>query len=715
MYKLIIAEKSSAAKSIAQAILPRSSQKKGYIEGGEYLITHAVGHLIGLAEPDQYSDKYKKWNLEDLPILPFSFKLTAHKNTFAQLKVIQELAKRSDVTEIINAADSGREGELIFNWIIQYLRIQKPVKRLWTSSLTPEAIRKAFQVMKDGKEYHPLFLAAKARAESDWIIGMNGTRALSTKHGTPGQPLSVGRVQTPVLAMIVDRQEEIENFTKEPFFEVKARFRQSTTVYEGIWQGERIKERSQAEAISNSVVKKPGTITAYENKTQREAPPKLYDLTLLQRDANKKYGFSAARTLAIAQKLYESKQITYPRTNSKYVDKTMIPHMHKVFALLKVTKYAPFVDKGNPSFVHAQNKAICDETKIEDHHAILPTEQLAKNLGAEEEKIYDLLVRRFLAQFYPPAEYQRHVIGTTIVGEFFKTTMKQLKTPGWKVLYNEEVNPAKKKQAETEEKEIQGDFHIDPNQTVFCEKAKVVDKETQPPPFFDEASLLLAMETCGKLIEDEELRAKMKGLELGTPATRGPMIEMLKSRGYIQLSGKKILATPKGKGIIDLVRKSGIGLLTSPGMTGKWELYLSQIAKGKAEATPFLERIKEFAKVIVNQVKQQEKTNPILLQNHIGACPTGCGGQIVEGSKGYGCNRWKEGCKFTIWKKQFGKTLSIRNIQDLLTKGKTAPLKFKKKDQSTYSARILLKEKWSGKTELEFIKTTNNTNQNIKG
>jgi DNA topoisomerase III len=557
--------------------------------------------------------------------------------------------------------------------------------------------------MKSGQEYHALFLAAKARAEADWLIGMNA-RVFSAKHGVPGKPLSVGRVQTPIMAMIVDRQHEIENFVKEPYFEVKAAFHQGATPYEGVWQGERITKETQAQALAKKVANQLGRIANYENKVQKEAPPKLYDLTLLQRDANKKYGLPANRTLQILQKLYEAKKVTYPRTNSKYVDETIIPHMHKVFALLKGTPYAPFVEKGNPALVHAKNKAICDASKIEDHHAILPTEQ-PSTLSAEEEKIYDLIVRRFLAQFYPAAEYQRHLVITDVLGESFKTTLKQLKHPGWKVLYVDESKAAKKKETESEEeKEIQGDFSLDPHKGVSCQKTEVVAKETQPPPYFDEASLLLAMETCGKLIEDEELRAKMKGLELGTPATRGPMIEMLKDREYIQMNGKKIIATSKGKSMIQLVRAANIGVLTSPEMTGKWELYLSQIAKGKANVAPFMERIKEFSKMIVSQVKDQEKVNQSLLQNHIGTCPTGCGGFIVEGAKAYGCNRWREGCKFTIWKKQFGKNLSAKNVQDLLSKGKTAALKFKKNEKETYSARVLLKDRMSGKTELEYVK-----------
>lgn len=434
MKTLIIAEKPDMGRNIAAAIDPKAKNNRTYLEGEHYIITWAIGHLIGLAEPDAYDDRYKKWNINDLPIIPSPFKLVPNKKTIDQLKVIGDLAKRCN--SLINCCDAGREGQYIFALIQKHLKLKQPVKRLWISDLTPETIRKGFAELKEGSEYDNLTKAATARSEADWLIGMNGSRAFTTRHNVL---LSVGRVQTPVLALIYDRQKTIEAFDSLKFFEVEAHFDQQETKYRGMWQGDRITDPKQAEAIVAKVRGKEGSIASYEIKDVKEYPYKLYDLTLLQREANGKLGFSAKKTLDTAQALYEKhKVISYPRTNSNYVTEQNIPEMHKTLSALQGTAYDEWVKGANRNLVHKGNKFICNPTKVEDHHAILPTYRKANGLAPDEQKLYDLIVRRFLSQFYPAAEYKSHSVITEVEKESFKTSVKELVSLGWKVIYSDQ-------------------------------------------------------------------------------------------------------------------------------------------------------------------------------------------------------------------------------------------------------------------------------------
>lgn len=695
---LIIAEKPSAAQSIASAILQKSVKKDGYISGDKLAITWAIGHLLTLAEPEQYDVRYKKWSLPTLPILPEPFKLVPNPKTRKQLNIIKELVAKHD--EIINACDSGREGELIFGYIMQYLRVKKPVKRLWTSSLTPDAIRKAYQQMKNGNEYQNLLRAAISRSESDWIIGINGTRAFTAKYN---DLLSVGRVQTPVLAMLAERQKEIENFTPETYYDVRAHFLQGKTSYFGIWQGKRILEQEIADQLVQKVTGKQGQITSYDEKLRKEYPPKLYDLTLLQKEANSRYGFTAQKTLNLAQSLYENhKAITYPRTNSNYIDETQIPFMHNIFKLLSNGKYTLITVGGKTSLVHKNNKNICRPEKIEDHHAIIITERIPSSLSRDEEKLYELILRRFVAHFFPAAEYNVHTLLTKVEGESFKSIIKEEIQLGWKAVY---VQEDKHKKAE-EDEELKTEFHIDVALPVTCNKANTLQKETTPPKWYTEGTLVAAMQTAGKEIEDEELRDAMKDHGIGTPATRAGIIERLKKVGYITSQGKKLIVTAKGFAMVDIVRNSGIGLLASPEMTGDWEKRLNDIARGQASPMQFAEQIKKLAHFIVDRVREQEAVvinTPTSNTTRKLTCPvTNCNGHIIEGKKGYGCSNWKNGCKFVIWKTQYGKKLSVKNIEDLITKGKTAYLKFRNKNTNSYEARLVLKDQVSGSTVIEF-------------
>ncbi|MEF3303535.1 DNA topoisomerase 3, partial [Paenibacillus sp. GYB003] len=624
MKTLIIAEKPDMGRNIAAAIEPKAVNKRTYLEGRQYVITWAIGHLIGLAEPDLYDDKYKKWNLNDLPIIPDTFKLLPNPRTKDQLKVIAELAKQCG--DIVNACDAGREGQLIFAYIQQHLKLRHPVRRLWISDLTPETIRRGFAELKDGSAYEPLTRAARARSEADWLIGMNGSRAFTTKHN---ELLSVGRVQTPVLALLYDRQKQIEQFSSTKFYEVEAHFDQRETAYRGLWQGERLTDKEKAEALAAKVKDKPGRISSYEVKDTKEYPFRLYDLTLLQRDANARFGFSAKKTLDVAQSLYEKhKVISYPRTNSNYVNEQNIPEMHRALDSLRGTPYETLAAGANKQLVHKNNKAVCNPAKVEDHHAILPTGKRAGSLSPEEQKLYDLIIRRFLSHFYPPAEYKVHTVLTEVERETFKTTIKQLVSLGWKTVYEDDKHAPKDTgktsggksaegkdgkdgegdgPSEPEEELVDTPFSLAPDEPVHCRDSAAKEKETQPPKPYTEGTLLKAMESAGKQLEDEELRDAMKDSGLGTPATRAAIIERLKNVGYVTMQGKRIAITQKGRSAVELIRGAGVELLTSPEMTGQWERRLHEISRGQASDAAFMENVKKFTRSIVEKVRAQPR------------------------------------------------------------------------------------------------------------
>jgi len=741
---LIIAEKPDMGRNIAAAIEPKAVNHRSYLEGPTFIITWAIGHLISLAEPDKYDDKYKKWNLGDLPIIPEAFKLLPNERTKSQLAVIEELSQKCD--HLVNACDAGREGQHIFSLIQRHLKLSQPVKRLWISDLTPETIRNGFANLREGADYENLTKAAKARSEADWLVGMNATRAFTSRHNVL---LSVGRVQTPVLALIYDRQVQIDGFDSNTYYEVEAIFSQDTVTYRGNWQGERITKQEQADAIVAKIQGKEGSISAYEVKDTKEYPYKLFDLTLLQREANAKLGFSAKKTLDLAQVLYEKhKVISYPRTNSNYVTEQNIPEMHRSLDALKGTSYDSLVRDTNRNLVHKNNKSICNPTKVEDHHAILPTHKKASGLAPDEQKIYDLIVRRFLSHFYPPAEYKLHTVFTEIEKEMFKTNVKQLLDLGWKVIYQGQGQDQAKEQAkdkkkykedeEEQEEEVSSTFSVDPLLAVDCIEATTKEKETQPPKHFTEGTLLKAMESAGKQVEDDELREAMKDAGLGTPATRAATIERLKQVEYIDMQGKKILITSKGRTAIELIRSAGVELLTSPEMTGHWERRLNEIAKGIASDTTFMDNVKKFTISVVDKVRLQpraakeafERVNKAatgktrrttekasspkngsakpatakvatppkkLTRKSIIACPrAGCGGHIFMGNKGYGCSHYKEGCSFVIWKSSFGKILTPAMVKALIEKGTTSKLKLTNDAGQVIDAKIVLKDNNTG-------------------
>jgi DNA topoisomerase-3 len=772
---LVIAEKPDMGRNIAAVLEPKAVNKRSYLEGDRYIITWAIGHLIGLAEPDHYDDKYKKWRLHDLPIIPEQFRLLPNPRTKDQLAVIKELSARCG--ELVNACDAGREGQHIFSLIKEYLRLGQPVKRLWISDLTPETIRKGFDQLKDDQEYMNLTTAARSRSEADWLIGMNGSRAFTTKHG---ELLSVGRVQTPVLALIYDRQVLIEAFSSLKFYELAGVFAQEATVYRGMWQGERMTDPDKAEALAAKVRGAPARVESYEIKETKEYPWKLYDLTLLQRDANGKFGFSAKKTLDLAQALYEKhKVISYPRTNSNYVTKENVPEMHRVLGSLRGSEYDALVQGADRNLVHTGNRNVCNPSKVEDHHAIMPTLKKPGALSPEERKLYDLIVRRFLSHYYPAAEYKVHTVLTEAAEERFKTTIKEKLLDGWKVVYADQADggggkpkgSGKKEAAkedggnaqerEEEAEETDAPFVLDAGLPVICTDAEVKAKETQPPKHYTEGTLLKAMESAGKQVEDEELREAMKDSGLGTPATRAATIERLKHVGYIDMQGKKLMISRKGRTAIELIRGAGVELLASPEMTGQWERRLNEISRGQASAETFMANVKKFAAMIVERVRGQQQAaktafapepsaaaaakgkagtrtrgsggetasrprkpaaegitaapprvksaaaspaNAASPAGTVANCPRpGCTGRIFMGRKGYGCSEYRSGCSFVIWKSSFDKELSDAMIRALVEKGKTSKLKFKSDDGTEFEGRLLLQNPGTGELKLERV------------
>ncbi|WP_127491220.1 type IA DNA topoisomerase [Paenibacillus glycanilyticus] len=774
MKTLIIAEKPDMGRTIAAVVEPKAANKRTYLEGDRYIITWAIGHLVTLAEPDQYDARYKRWNDQDLPIIPDKFKLWPNARTKDQLKTIGELAKRCG--RLVNACDAGREGQLIFHLIRQYLKLPQPTDRLWISDLTPETIRKGFDSLRSDEDYAPLTRAARARSEADWLIGMNASRAFTIRHKAL---LSVGRVQTPVLALLYDRHKEITAFKSDMYYVVKALFDQNGFQYSGIWQGDRITDKAKAEALAAKTQGKTGIIKDYQTAESKEYPFRLHDLTLLQREANGRYGYSAKKTLDIAQALYEKhKAITYPRTNSNYVTEENLPVMHKVLTMLQGSdSYRELANGADRGRVHKGNKAVCNPSKVEDHHAIMPTPKRPSGLSPEEQNIYDMIVRRFLSQYYPPAVYKNHTVLTEVESEIFRTKAKELLELGWKVVLQDQGQAAKKTskkkasekdEAESDEEELLTDkpFAIDPRQGVKCVKSESLEKTTQPPKAYTEGTLLKAMESAGKSMEDDELREAMKDTGLGTPATRAATIERLKQVGYVDLTGKKLEISSKGCAAIELIRGAGVDLLASPEMTGRWEQRLHQISRGEASDDQFILKVKQFAAMIVDKVRQQRPAAPGTFEERenggkrgaagsgskrgsrtskssggsrtsssrsassasatataapksatatrtsaspsarepIAACPrAGCSGQIIEGKRGFGCSAFRDGCTFVIWKEQQGKTISIPMVRSLLEKGATSQLTFKRQDGSSMKAKLVLTDRDKGTVSVQGV------------
>ena len=604
-----IAEKPSVAKDIAR-IIGATSSRDGYMEGNGYQVTWTFGHLCTLKEPHDYTPMWKAWSLGSLPMIPprFGIKLIDDKGIQKQFAVIERLMQAAD--GIINCGDAGQEGELIQRWVMQKAQAKCPVKRLWISSMTDEAIREGFSKLKDQQEYQPLYMAGLSRAIGDWILGMNATRLYTLKYGQNRQVLSIGRVQTPTLALIVNRQKEIDNFKPEPYWVLSTIYRETLfTATKG-----KFTSKEEGEKSFEMIQGKPFTVTKVEKKNGKEQPKQLYDLTSLQVDCNRKYGMSAEMTLNTIQALYERKFTTYPRVDTQYLSDDIYPKCPQIMNGLyqvKVAGVAPYADLVRPlgGKPLPKTKRVFDTSKVTDHHAIIPTGVIPQNLTNMEQHVYDLVARRFISVFYPDCKYAT----TTVLGEVdgieFKATGKEILDPGWRIVYaqpSSQLPSADEEKKEDEEKTlptfVKGESG--PHEPTLTEKLTI------PPPYYNEASLLRAMETAGKFVEDEELRAAMKENGIGRPSSRAGIIETLFKRNYIRREKKRLVATPTGIELIDIIKEE---LLKSCELTGIWEKKLRDIEHQQYDPAQFVNELKEQITAIVNQVLADNSNRRVTL------------------------------------------------------------------------------------------------------
>ena len=671
-----IAEKPSVAKDIAR-ILGATTQRDGFMEGNGYQVTWTFGHLCTLKEPDDYTPMWKRWSLGALPMIPqrFGIKLIEDSGIHKQFATIERLMQAAD--GIINCGDAGQEGELIQRWVMQKAQAKCPVKRLWISSMTDEAIREGFRTLKDQQEYRPLYLAGLSRAIGDWLLGMNATRLYTLKYGQNRQVLSIGRVQTPTLALIVNRQKEIDGFEPEPYWVLSTLYRDTLfTATKG-----KFTSKEEGEQSFEKIADKPFTVTDVQKKKGKEAPPHLYDLTSLQVDCNKKFSMSAELTLNTIQSLYEKKLTTYPRVDTQYLSDDIYP---KCAATLKGLRGYEAFTLPLANVKLPKSKKVFDSSKVTDHHAIIPTGIPASNLNDMERHVYDLIARRFISVFYPDFQFSTTTVNGKVDDVEFKVSGKQILDAGWRVLYEKEVQTAADDTAKAADEErtlpafVKGE--------TGAHTPTLTEKWTTPPKYYTEATLLRAMETAGKFVDDEELRAALKENGIGRPSSRANIIETLFKRRYIKRERKNIVATPTGIELIDLIKEE---LLKSCELTGIWEKKLRDIEHGQYDAGQFVSELKGQITTIVNDVLADNSNRHVTVmtdddmkkktakkaatpkskpaktvkaaatsaapptRSFAGAdpivgtvCPV-CGkGHIIKGKTAYGCDRWKEGCTY---------------------------------------------------------------------
>ena len=711
---LVIAEKPSVAKDIAR-VLGCKERKEGFLAGENYIVSWAIGHLVTLADPEDYDEKYKKWKRETLPILPKKMVLKAVKKTQPQLKILKKLMNSKEVDSLICATDSGREGELIFRYIYEMVNCKKTFQRLWISSMTDIAIQEGFARLKDGREYDNLYLCAKCRSEADWLVGMNATRAYTLQYNAL---LSIGRVQTPTLAIMVERQKEIDAFVPEDYYEVQAMYEN----FSGIWFDKKetdtkIKKLEQAQEIVQKVQGKTGSVFSITQEEKKQSPPLLYDLTELQRDCNKKFGFSAQKTLSIAQDLYEKrKMITYPRTDSRYLSEDMKQKVkNTLLKLQRVQKYTSFI-----SYIFSQenipfHKRIIDNSKVTDHHAIIPTDGKIslESLTEEEKKVYHVIVMRFMAVFYPQYIYMVTKVITIVEQQKFISKGTTVLQEGWTAIYKA-LDIEKTKDEKKQEQILP---NLKQGETVVVKQAKLLKKKTKPPVYYTESSLLSAMENAGRFVEDEVLKEQMKESGLGTPATRAAIIERLLTVGYIIRKGKNLVPTEKGMKLIEIVPEE----LKSPQTTGKWEKGLSSIAKGKMSSERFMKSIERYVYFLI-EASDKRKENIVFEQEsqrgkgkktikNLGKCPLCQKGSILENTKAYYCTAWKGGCQFTIWKntlEPYGVSLDFKIVKKLLKEKKIKDISIVLPQTGERGkATLLLSNENTGKLEwMDFIRNS---------
>jgi DNA topoisomerase-3 len=702
--KLIIAEKPSVASDIAKA-LGGFTKHDDYFESESYVLSSAVGHLLELACPEEFEVKRGKWSFAHLPVIPPHFALNPIEKSAARLRVVNKLIKRKDVDGLINACDAGREGELIFNYIVQHAKVGKPVQRLWLQSMTPQAIRDGFARLRPGSEMQGLADAAVCRSESDWLVGINGTRAMTAFNSKTGgfHLTTVGRVQTPTLAIVVERERKIRDFKPRDYWEVEAEFAAKAGNYTGKWfdegfkgkqedehaRADRLWEVARAEAIKAATSGKPG-IVSEEAKPETRLSPLLFDLTSLQREANARFGFSAKTTLGLAQALYEKhKVLTYPRTDSRCLPEDYIATVKETMRVLTgegagkghdevlLARYAPFAHQVLARNWVLPNKRIFNNAKVSDHFAIIPTPQAPKNLNEAEQKLYDFVVRRFLSVFFPAAEYMVTTRITRVEGHPFKTEGKVLVNPGWLAVHGKEGQTGD-----------EGNLvAVDKDEKVKTEEVTVKASATKPPPRYSEATLLSAMEGAGKMVDDEELKAAMAGRGLGTPATRAQIIENLIGEQYMLREGRELIPTAKAFNLMTLLNGLGIKELTQPELTGDWEWKLGRIEKGDFTRDEFMREIAEMTRHMVERAKSYDNdTIPGDFGVLTEPCPK-CGGQIRETYKKFQCS----GCDYSLWKIVAGRQYEPVEVETLLREGQVGPLTgFRNKMGRSFAAAIKL-------------------------
>ncbi len=709
---LIIAEKPSVASDIAKT-LGGFTKHYEYFESDEYVLSSAIGHLLEIAVPAEHDIKRGKWSFANLPMIPPYFALNPIAKTEARLKVLNKLIKRKDVSAIINACDAGREGELIFRLIAQNANAKQPVKRLWLQSMTPAAIREGFTHLRSDNDMMPLANAARCRAEADWLIGINGTRAMTAFNSKEGgfYLTTVGRVQTPTLSIVVEREEKIKKFVPRDYWEVRAEFICAAGIYEGRWLDDKFKkdeldpekkaERLWSKAAADSIVAacrgKMGAVRE-ESKPTTSISPALFDLTSLQREANSKFGFSAKNTLGLAQALYEKhKVLTYPRTDSRHLPEDYIPTVCQALeTVAQNNNYHQFAKQILDKKWVKPNKRIFDNTKISDHFAIIPTPIAPKNLSEPEQKLYDLVTRRFMAVFFPAAEFLVTTRFTEVTGHQFKTEGKIMTNAGWLAIYGKDA-------VNEDDKENAGNLvPVAKDEKVRTEKLSANGLVTKPPARYSEATLLSAMEGAGKLIDDDELRDAMAGKGLGTPATRAATIEGLIGERYLLREGRELIPTAKAFQLMTLLRGLGVNELTAPELTGEWEYKLAQMEKGKISREEFMREIAQMTQVIVKRAREYDNdTIPGEYHDLHTPCPN-CGGEVKENYRRFACSK----CSFSMSKVPGSRQFEIAEVEELLSNRTIGPLQgFRSKMGRPFAAilRIVRDEEISNfKLEFDF-------------
>jgi DNA topoisomerase-3 len=693
--RLVIAEKPSVANDIARS-LGGFTRHGDYYESRGYVLSSAIGHLLELVPPDGVEVKRGKWSFANLPVIPPHFDLRPIERSEDRLKLLQRLLKRKDVSGVVNACDAGREGELIFRYIMQYANNKKPIERLWLQSMTPGSIQEGFESLRKDRELRPLADAAVCRSESDWLVGINGTRAMTAFNSKEGgfYKTTVGRVQTPTLAILVDREEKIQRFKSRDYWELHAIFAASGGDYPGRWfdekfekaskegdgesKPERLWEKNRAAAILDKCLGKPGVVTE-EAKPTTQTSPMLYDLTSLQREANGRFGFSAKTTLGLAQALYEKhKALTYPRTDSRALPEDYLGTVKRTLEVLSTTKAAGYARHAaqilRKGWVRP-NKRVFDDKKISDHFAIIPTLQQPRHLSEAETKVYDLVVKRFLAVFFPAAEYLVTTRITRVEREAFRSDGRVLTTPGWLEVYGRE----------SEEGEAQTLVPIrngEPVRTLAIENRAF---QTKPPARFTEATLLSAMEGAGKLIEDEELREAMSEKGLGTPATRAQIIEGLIQEDYVHRIGRELQPTPKASSLLFALRQFRINELHSPELTGNWEFKLKQMERGELSRAEFMLHIVELTREMVARIKDGRIPDTVFRTLAV-PCPK-CGGTVQENYRKFQCKK----CDFSIWKVVSSRQFAPEEIETLIAKRSVGPLTgFRSRAGKPFAAMVRL-------------------------